>query len=142
MDPPEGSEDNSKWDKIVAAIIAAAWGLYDLFDDSCDSGEETQKRRTPEENRKARNKYKNNKQKARDAYEERTGQEWPVDEYGNPWPGEHTPSLKEGGDPMIVTPRDPRAPDPHNIPGPDGLTDYQRWGAEGTPAREAKKKRN
>ena len=30
-------------------------------------------------------------------------------------------------------------PDPHNIPGADGLTDYQRWGALGTPAREANK---
>jgi len=98
------------------------------------------KRRTPAELKKAQNKYKNNKQKARDAYEERTGQEWPVDEHGNFWPGEHTPPLKEGGDPMVVTPRDPGAPDPHNIPGPDGLTDYQKWGAEGTPARLANKK--
>ena len=42
---------------------------------------------------------------------------------------------------MEVTPRDPDKPDPHNIPGPDGLTDYQRWGREGTPAREAKKRK-
>jgi hypothetical protein len=42
---------------------------------------------------------------------------------------------------MKVTPRNPGLPDPHNIPGSDGLTDYQRWGALGTPAREANKKR-
>ena len=42
---------------------------------------------------------------------------------------EHTPSLKSGGDPMKVTPRDPATPDPHSIVGPDGLTDYRRWGA-------------
>jgi len=54
-----------------------------------------------------------------------------------PWPAEHTPSLKEGGDPMNVYPRDPGAPDPHNIPGPNGLTDYQIWGALGTAARIA-----
>ena len=35
------------------------------------------------------------------------------------------------------TPRDPGLPDPHNIPGADGLTDYQKWGrawAAGTQA--------
>jgi hypothetical protein len=54
-----------------------------------------------------------------------------------PWPAEHDPPLKEGGDPMNVYPRDPGAPDPHNIPGPNGLTDYQIWGALGTAARLA-----
>jgi RHS repeat-associated protein len=91
--------------------------------------------RTPAENRIARAKYKNNKDAAREAWEDRTGQTWPTDENGNPWPGEHTPPLKEGGDPMVVYPRDPGGPDPHNIRGPDGLTDYQRWGALGPPAR-------
>jgi hypothetical protein len=38
---------------------------------------------------------------------------------------------------MTVTPRDPGALDPHNIPGADGLTDYQRWGALGTAERIA-----
>jgi hypothetical protein len=38
---------------------------------------------------------------------------------------------------MNVYPRDPGAPDPHNIPGPNGLTDYQIWGALGTAARIA-----
>jgi len=94
--------------------------------------------RTPAENRQARNRFKNNKEAARRAWEERTGQKWPTDKDGNPWPAEHTPPLKEGGDPMIVTPRDP-ATDPHMIRGSDGLTDYQRWGSGGTPAREANK---
>ena len=89
------------------------------------------KQLTPAENKQARNKFKNNKDAAREDWEKRTGQKWPTDEKGNPWPAEHTPPLKEGGDPMNVTPRDPGKPDPHNIPGPDGLTDYQRWGALG-----------
>jgi RHS repeat-associated protein len=97
-------------------------------------------KRTPAQNREARNQFKNNKDAAREDWEKRTGQKWPTDENGNPWPAEHTPPLKEGGDPMKITPRDPGAPDPHNIRGPDGLTDYQRWGAEGTPAREANRK--
>lgn len=96
-------------------------------------------RRTPAENKQARNYFKNNKQKARDAYTHRTGKEWPVDGAGNPWPAEHVRPLKEGGDPMVVEPRNP-ATDPHSIPGADGLTDYQRWGSEGTPARKARKK--
>lgn len=94
-------------------------------------------RRTPEENRQARNYFKNNKQEARDLWEGRTGNQWPTDENGMPWPAEHDPPLKEGGDPMNVYPRDPGAPDPHNIPGPSGLTDYQIWGALGTAARLA-----
>jgi RHS repeat-associated protein len=96
------------------------------------------KQRTPEENKKARNKFKNNKDAAREAWEKKTGRTWPTDENGNPWPAEHTPPLKEGGDPMDVYPRDPST-DPHMVPGPDGLNDYQRWGALGTPAREQKK---
>jgi hypothetical protein len=95
--------------------------------------------RTSAENRAARNYFKNNKEAARQAWEQRTGRKWPTDANGNPWPAEHTPPLKEWGDPMTVTPRDPGKPDPHNIPGPDGLTDYQRWGALGTAAREANK---
>jgi hypothetical protein len=95
--------------------------------------------RTTAQNNAARNQYKNNKPKARAAWEKREGKDWPTDENGNNWPGEHTPSLKRHGDPMTVTPRDPGLPDPHNIPGEDGLTDYQKWGALGTPAREANK---
>jgi hypothetical protein len=93
--------------------------------------------RTPAENAIARNKFKNNKDAARQAWENLTGKDWPENANGQPWPAEHTPPLKSGGDPMTVTPRDPGAPDPHNIPGSDGLTDYQRWGAQGTPARQA-----
>jgi hypothetical protein len=95
--------------------------------------------RTSAENAAARNYFKNNKDAARRAWEKSTGQKWPTDENGNPWPAEHTPSLKSGGDPMKVYPRDPCKPDPHNIPGDDGLTDYQRWGAQGTPARQVNK---
>jgi hypothetical protein len=97
------------------------------------------RQRTPAENGAARNKWKNNKPKGRKAWEDESGQKWPTDKNGNPWPGEHTPPLKEGGDPLKVTPRDPGAPDPHNIPGEDGLTDYQKRGALGPRARKAKK---
>jgi RHS repeat-associated protein len=108
--------------------------------DECGNGnKKATKKRTSEENKKARNKFKNNKEKAKRAWEDREGQDWPVDENGQDWPAHHEPPLKEGGDPMDVIPQDPGGPDPHNIPGPDGLTDYQRWGAEGTPAREANK---
>jgi hypothetical protein len=30
--------------------------------------------------------------------------------------------------------------DPHMIPGPDGLTDHQRWGRQGTLERERRKR--
>jgi len=138
----------------TAAVLVGADGylLYQTVDLSLDSHKAEQRirqmqqkfdqckaQRTAEENKKARQKYKNNKSAARQGWEDREGEDWPLDENGRPWPGEHTPSLKEGGDPMIVTPRDPGAPDPHNIPGPDGLTDYQRWGGLGPPARKANK---
>jgi hypothetical protein len=97
-------------------------------DANCLQGGGRAPMRTTAQNRAARNKYKNNKAKARAAYEKRTGEDWPTDENGNNWPGEHDPPLKNWGDPMTVTPRDPGLPDPHNIPGSDGLTDYQKWG--------------
>lgn len=105
------------------------------------SGGKRGAQRTPEENHKARTQYKNHKDEARAAWERETGKHWPVDAAGNKWPGEHTPPLKEWGDPLKVTPRNPAAPDPHNIPGPDGKTDYQRWGALGPQAREEKRKK-
>ena len=95
-------------------------------------------KRTPKENGKARNQFKNNKDAAREGWERRTGQTWPVDENGNPWPAHHPTPLSSGGDPMFVEPQDPNGPDPHNVVGPDGLTDYQRWGALGPAARNAK----
>jgi len=97
----------------------------------CDKAAE----RTPLENRIARNKFKNNKDAAKEAWEKRTGKEWPETD-GKDWPAHHEPSLKSGGDPMNVEPQSPSSPDPHNIVGPDGKTDYQRWGALGPPARQ------
>ena len=114
--------------------------LQDLKDKLDDLLDKTRNWRSPAENRKARNKFKNHKDEAKRAWEEREGKDWPVDANGNDWPAEHSPALKQGGDPMTVTPRDPLGVDPHTIPGPDGLNDYQRWGALGTPAREANRK--
>jgi len=91
--------------------------------------------RCPKQNKVARNFYKNHKEAAKTSWEQRTGKEWPKDSNGKDWPGHHDPSLKSGGDPMHVEPQNPSAPDPHNIPGPDGLTDYQKWGALGPKAR-------
>jgi len=129
--------------KLVDALFGTAGASAPTLEKPCpkEGGQQgpgtSASRRTPAENAKARNQFKNNKDAAREAWEQRTGQKWPVDENGNLWPAEHSPPLKEGGDPMHVTPRDPGLPDPHNIPGADGLRDYQRWGAEGTPARNA-----
>lgn len=131
---PEGADP-----ELVSDYYAALnSGNLDLARDILAEIWETRGGRTPEENRKARAVWKNNKEEGRRAWEKRTGQKWPTDANGKLWPAEHTPSLKSGGDPMIVYPRDPGAPDPHNIPGEDGLTDYQRWGALGPPARQAK----
>jgi RHS repeat-associated protein len=97
--------------------------------------------RTPEENAAARQFYRNNRIEAMRRWEERTGKEWPTDAQGNPWWAEHPRPLKEGGDPLHVEPG--AGPDPnaiHNIPGPDGLTDAQRWGAMGPPARGKRKR--
>ena len=72
-------------------------------------------------------------------WEERTGERWPTDpETSRPQWAEHPRPLKEGGDPLFVEPGkgpDPNAP--HNVVGPDGLTDAQRWGRMGPPARRA-----
>jgi RHS repeat-associated protein len=78
------------------------------------------KMRTHAENVKARNFFKNHKDEARKAWEQRTGQKWPTDANGNPWPAEHTPSLKSGADPLTVVPRDPRLPIRITFPGLTG----------------------
>jgi RHS repeat-associated protein len=96
--------------------------------------------RTPEENAKAREYYKNHREEAMRRWEERTGKKWPKTKDGQPQWAEHPRALSHGGDPLYVEPG--KGPDPnaaHNIPGPDGLTDSQRWGKMGTPAREANK---
>lgn len=98
--------------------------------------------RTPAENKRARAHFKNNKEEARAAWEQRTGQKWPTDAQGRPVFAEHPRQLKEGGNPMHVEPgvgTDPNAP--HMVPGPDGLTDHQRWGAQGAAARDANKQK-
>lgn len=84
-------------------------------------------RRTPKETRQARNYFKNNKEEAKRRREERTGEEWPEDATHM----EHPRSLKEGGDPLYVEPGFDGPTSPHMVPGPDGKTDFQRWGAEG-----------
>lgn len=105
--------------------------------------------RTPKENAAARRFYRDNRETAMRRWEERTGQKWPTDpEMGQPQWAEHGSlaegsgrALTEGGDPLNVKPGvgpDPNAP--HNVLGPDGLTDAQRWGSMGGRATAAKKK--
>jgi RHS repeat-associated protein len=101
-------------------------------------------RRSADENALAREYYRNHRDKAIELYEKETGLQWPRDpQTGKPLWAEHPRSLKEGGNPLRVEPgsgADPNAP--HSVPGPDGLTDHQRWGALGTPAREARRRGN
>ena len=86
--------------------------------------------RTPEELSKARNYFKNNKQKAREMWEQRTGQEWPVDESGRPVRASHPRPLADGGHPLHVEPGINSNPNTeHIIPDPlTGKTDQQRYG--------------
>jgi RHS repeat-associated protein len=92
--------------------------------------------RTAAENAAAREFYRNNRLEAIRRWEQRTGQQWPRDADGNFQWCEHPRALANGGDPLHVRPGigpDPNAP--HMVRGPDGLTDQQRWGAMGPPAR-------
>jgi RHS repeat-associated protein len=94
------------------------------------------KGRTPEENAESRRFYRNNREEAMSRWEEREGKSWPKDENGNPQWAEHPRPLKDGGDPLHIEPGKGADPNtPHSQVGPDGLTDHQRWGAMGPPAR-------
>jgi hypothetical protein len=84
--------------------------------------------RTPAEVAQARNFFERNRQAAQDWWSQRNG--------GKPWPentthAEHPRPLADGGDPLFIEPgfNGPNAP--HMVPGPDGLTDFQRWGQRG-----------
>lgn len=70
-------------------------------------------------------------------WERRTNQSWP--DAANF--AEHPRPLADGGHPWHIEPGYGNPNNPHNIPGPDNLTDHQRWGSMGTIAREANKKR-
>ncbi|MFM8583093.1 MAG: hypothetical protein ACKOFW_16560 [Planctomycetaceae bacterium] len=83
--------------------------------------------RTPAENAQARNFFRRNRSAARRWWEERKGREWPSDttHYEHPRP------LADGGDPLFIEPGYGGPNAPHMIPGPDGLTEFQRWGRRG-----------
>jgi hypothetical protein len=83
--------------------------------------------RTVEENAQARNYFERNREAAREWWEQRTGREWPR----NSTHDEHPRPLKDGGDPLFIEPGYGGPTAPHMIPGPDGLTDFQRWGRLG-----------
>ena len=88
--------------------------------------------RSPAELQQARDFFKNHRELAREWWEERTGRQWPSDATHY----EHPRSLKEGGNPLFVKPGFGGPTSPHMVVGPDGLTDFQRWGAMG--GRKAK----
>jgi hypothetical protein len=95
--------------------------------------------RTPQELEQARNFYKRNIEEARQWWEERTGHQWPDNpsKPGAPQWAEHPRALKNGGDPLYIEPGvgpDPNAP--HQVVGPDGLTDSERFGRMGGRPRE------
>ena len=83
--------------------------------------------RTKAELKQARNFFERNRDAARRWWEQRTGRQWP----GNATHYEHPRPLKDGGDPLFVKPGFNGPNSPHMVPGPDGLTDFQRWGQMG-----------
>ena len=83
--------------------------------------------RRPAEVKQARNFFKRNRDAARQWWEQRTGQQWP----DNATHYEHPRAIKDGGDPLFVEPGFDGPNAPHMVPGPDGLTDFQRWGQLG-----------
>ena len=84
--------------------------------------------RTPEEVAQARNFFERNRDAAQQWWSERNG--------GRPWPEDatnagHPRPLADGGDPLFIEPEFDGPNAAHMVPGPDGLTDFQRWGARG-----------
>ena len=70
------------------------------------------------------------------------GKWWSDRNGGKPWPKDsvhdsHPRPLKDGGDPLFIEPSYDSSIAPHMIPQPpDGLTDFQRWGAMGGRPRD------
>jgi hypothetical protein len=128
----------------VYTIKASASAEEDVDDAEVEDPDQHKKElppgkgRTPEQNKKARNYFKGIKKKAREKWAAANGGEWPKNPNGSNYRAEHSRALKDGGDPWKVIP----------LPGEDGEDsnkehmsgDQQRWGAQGTPAREKKKK--
>ncbi|MEZ6071578.1 MAG: hypothetical protein R3C10_15270 [Pirellulales bacterium] len=84
--------------------------------------------RTPQEVAKARNFFERNRQAAREWWSKRNGGKlWPEDAVHD----SHPRPLKDGGDPLYIEPSFNSPNAEHMIPGPDGLTDFQRWGRLG-----------
>ena len=90
--------------------------------------------RTPEEVGQARNFFERNRDAARRWWEQRTGKQWPSDSTHD----EHLRAIKDGGDPLDIEPGYGGPNARHSTPGPDGLTDAQRWGKMGGRPRTSK----
>ena len=83
--------------------------------------------RTPAEVKQARNFFERNRDAAKQWDEQRTGKTWPDDATHF----EHPRPIKDGGHPLFVEPGYGGTIARHMIPGPDGITDCQRWGRLG-----------
>ncbi|MCB9933080.1 MAG: hypothetical protein H6841_06640 [Planctomycetes bacterium] len=83
--------------------------------------------RTPKEVRQARNFFKRHRAAAEDWYRHRTGAPYPI----NATHAVHPRPIKNGGDPLYIEPGIDGPAPPHMRKGPDGLSDFQRWGKEG-----------
>jgi hypothetical protein len=83
--------------------------------------------RTPGWVKQARNFFKRYRDAAKKWWEQRTGRDWPADATHM----EHPRPIGNGGDPLFIEPGYDGPTAPHMTPGPDGLTDFQRWGRRG-----------
>jgi RHS repeat-associated protein len=91
--------------------------------------------RTREEVAQARNFFERNRALAQKWWEDRTGEDYPTDRTHD----SHIRGLKDGGDPLFIEPSFEDSNAPHSIPGPDGLTDSQRYGKLGGRPRKTTK---
>jgi hypothetical protein len=90
--------------------------------------------REPGEVAQARNFFERNRDAAEQWWSQRNG--------GQPWPEHatnagHPRAIADGGDPLDIVPEFYGPNAPHMVRGPDGLTDFQRWGMRGGRPRKS-----
>jgi pretoxin HINT domain-containing protein len=83
--------------------------------------------RTSGEVKQARNFFERNRDAAQEWWSKRTSEPWPK----RATHAEHPRPLKDGGDPLYIEPGFEGPSRPHMTKGPDGLSDFQRWGKQG-----------
>lgn len=83
--------------------------------------------RSPGWVKQARNFFKRHRDAAKSWWEQRTGRDWPADATHV----EHPRPIGNGGDPLFIEAGYNGPTEPQMTLGPDGLTDFQRWGRRG-----------